>query len=730
MGHIHSSYESTNHFRINPFTRSIINESEVDIIITQHDHNSERFIFELPKIIEEHDMMLCSSVRIHFINAGANDTIKSIYEVEDLKVSETNADVVTFSWPISSSITSLDGVLSFAIQFVCLTGNTIDYSWSTLPYKSIKIHDTYNNAENIIEEDYTDILEQWKEELFASFNKSIDDFCSKDETDEKIEAKLAEYYDITEVDNRTTMKPISLVGITSSPQLADNDYGQYTILDNTIENDDRDRVYTIDFQGYVNLKIVPNDNTTRSILYVDGVDIDKIPGDDNALVYLGLVSENISLRLRSNVVATFETFYGMPILTDSQVEKIDKCYQAHTTNALKSSASGEVIRVDDVSPVEHKAILKASSKNVLDISALLGTNLQPNNDGTYTFYKTTVGVSETTNPMIVDLPAGTYTFSMNVIDSSAGGMRIIPGFEDGTVGLYTVLTNKGTVTFESTKRIKSFKFGFASSVTDGDYIKFSNPQINYGDAALEYTSYVDPTEVSLRRFGKNLLEIRTDYSETISGVTFTIDDTGKCVVNGTNTTSDWIFAYVKISDSLFFIPKGTMVTVSGINSPDSTCAIRIFTDKAVGNTIGGLQGDYYDPKTITLEDNTTIKTVLIRVGPNATINNVVVTPQIELGSNATSYEQFKSAKFYTPASDGTFEIDAIAPTMTVLTNKSGVNIDLEYQQDHNKAMNDVRSDIKTLDNSVATLATAVGDFDAALDAAIALCDSYIGGESS
>ena len=106
MPHSHPIYDSDKHFVIDPITRDIINNSS-KLTMMQYDHNSERFTFEIPKIIEGHDMSLCDSVRVHFINIGSikANTNSGVYEVDDVAVSSDYPDKVTFSWLISGAAT-------------------------------------------------------------------------------------------------------------------------------------------------------------------------------------------------------------------------------------------------------------------------------------------------------------------------------------------------------------------------------------------------------------------------------------------------------------------------------------------------------------------------------------------------------------------------------------------------------------------------------------------------
>ena len=87
---------------------------------------------------------------------------------------------------------------------------------------------------------------------------------------------------------------------------------------------------------------------------------------------------------------------------------------------------------------------------------------------------------------------------------------------------------------------------------------------------------------------------------------------------------------------------------------------------------------------------------------------------LEKGDTATEYEPYidpttvtvteeTTGATYTPLADGTIEISSVSPTMTLTTDTAGVNIDLEYNQDTNKAMQNVKDDVKTLDNTVAKI---------------------------
>ena len=182
MAHQHPVKDTDLHFVIDPVTRVIKNNSE-KIVIMQHDHQSEIFTFELPRYIDTHDMSLSNAVRVHYINIGTSTKytpVSGVYEVNDLQVDATNENLVTCSWTLTNNTTQLEGTLNFIIRFSCLTGDTIDYSWSTAIYSGIIVAKTIDSSDYVMTA-IPDILEQWKASLKG------DPFTYEDFTPEQLE---------------------------------------------------------------------------------------------------------------------------------------------------------------------------------------------------------------------------------------------------------------------------------------------------------------------------------------------------------------------------------------------------------------------------------------------------------------------------------------------------------------------------------------------------------------
>lgn len=163
MSHAHLVKDSDTAFTIDPITRKITSSSS-KVSLMQYDHDSEIFTFQIPKLVEGHDMSLCNKIEIHYTNIHkrTKQISSDVYPVTDATV---NGDNLTFGWLVSGNATKYPGSLNFLIRFGCLEDDgTFSYLWHSDIFKNITISDGMSNTEAVAE-DYSDILEQWRSEL-------------------------------------------------------------------------------------------------------------------------------------------------------------------------------------------------------------------------------------------------------------------------------------------------------------------------------------------------------------------------------------------------------------------------------------------------------------------------------------------------------------------------------------------------------------------------------------
>ena len=175
MAHQHSVYDTDPHFKIDSFSRAIIDLSEKQTKLMQGDHNSERFTFEIDRRVDGHDMTQCDRVEVHYLNVDGStkDSIGDVYEVDDVSTSPVSDSVVIFSWLVSKNATGYAGTLNFRIRFVCTdeSGNVV-YAWHTDIFKGITVSSGISNTAAVVEE-YSDVLAKWERDLFEQGSTSV-----------------------------------------------------------------------------------------------------------------------------------------------------------------------------------------------------------------------------------------------------------------------------------------------------------------------------------------------------------------------------------------------------------------------------------------------------------------------------------------------------------------------------------------------------------------------------
>ena len=209
LDHIHSDdiiIDADEHFTIDTVTRAISNASNKKVTLMQYDNKSERYSFDIDRVIDGHDLMNCNRVQIHFINIGSNkQKHPGLYLVDDVQVNSTNNDKITFTWLISQDATQLSGILSFLVSFGCVDGENILYRWSSSIYNSITITAGMDN-DNTIVELYADELLAWQNTMEREYIPLLVDECYI----ERNFATSEEVKDIFSVDGSIDFSPLSI----------------------------------------------------------------------------------------------------------------------------------------------------------------------------------------------------------------------------------------------------------------------------------------------------------------------------------------------------------------------------------------------------------------------------------------------------------------------------------------------------------------------------------------
>lgn len=163
MAHLHEISDSDVSFVIDPITRAITTGSS-KLYLAQHDHNSERYTFRVPRFIEGHDLSQCGTVIIDYTNTDKKKTAtkRGSYVSTDVTVEKDN---VLFSWLVSREATQLVGYLTFSVAFRCYDDDhNIIYEWGTDTFKRITIIEKTRHDPTILSK-IPDLIDQIRAEV-------------------------------------------------------------------------------------------------------------------------------------------------------------------------------------------------------------------------------------------------------------------------------------------------------------------------------------------------------------------------------------------------------------------------------------------------------------------------------------------------------------------------------------------------------------------------------------
>lgn len=347
--------------------------------------------------------------------------------------------------------------------------------------------------------------------------------------------------------------------------------------------------------------------------------------------------------------------------------------------AIKQTASGDVITVNDVSPIEHNLKVNVKSKNLLPPTLTVPL---PYTQNGVTISKQGEGVNlsgNITGPNqfsfslgTVRLPAGTYVIG--------GLVTIGTNSETSNVFLYFPNASNNYITLTEEKDVPI-------TVNVGHYEKTTikvdalvypvviSKEYVDGYTFNEYIPYnMDFSSVSVSRYGKNLCDNIFEKGEINSST-------------GANQTNTSVYS-VRTKNYIPILPN-TKYTMTNPVASESQKTRFYDKDK---NYIGYHMGT---PNFISNDDNNLVRTgttpanayyMRIQIDCDTTdlateIRNGNHKYQFELGSSATPYEEC-NIKTVNANAEGTVKgITSVTPSMTLLVNENSVTLECEYNVD-------------------------------------------------
>lgn len=166
---------------------------ELKRILVQYEHNIETVTFDCPRYWDGHDLS-DMAMRIVF---ERSDGHKEPHPVENLRVDETNPDMIHFEWTISKNTTLKSGNVRITIcAKIANADGTPEREWHTIPNRDLFVNEGMDCSGDEIAELYPDVIDS----ILVEMDKLV---MQCDGTDAAL--KYADLYSaITDINNDVT----------------------------------------------------------------------------------------------------------------------------------------------------------------------------------------------------------------------------------------------------------------------------------------------------------------------------------------------------------------------------------------------------------------------------------------------------------------------------------------------------------------------------------------------
>lgn len=271
--------------------------------------------------------------------------------------------------------------------------------------------------------------------------------------------------------------------------------------------------------------------------------------------------------------------------------------------------------------------------NVVTNSTPSGITITQNDDGSLILNGTTTGVSIFDFKLPKNLPAGTYTFSIEGSDNISNDIFLRARGNNGQMVTNDAQvqgnnTTQNSHTFTCEKEIVKVALNITTTgKTFNNFVikpMLSKKKSNYVPYGSNY--------LQLRNSSKNLLDLSYLIGRTYNGITWSKNKDGKIVMNGTSTN----ILLLNITTTPLKFSAGTYThSISEIAS-----GVFFSFDNLSETMLNGTKG--IKTATWTLSEEKTYDKYYIYINKDKTFTNYVLDIQIEKGSTRTEYEPYQN----------------------------------------------------------------------------------------
>ena len=257
-----------------------------------------------------------------------------------------------------------------------------------------------------------------------------------------------------------------------------------------------------------------------------------------------------------------------------------------------------------------------------------------NEDGSLTSNGTTTKTYyELINDIICEYPSGTYTFSISKPLSHGLTLRF---YFENSIKNYRIPKGSKSVNFTTTEKCNKYRIYAEDGLKIGTVINETvYPKLEKGSVA---TSYLPYNTIEVKSTGKNLLK-NIAASQTINGITFTVNDDGTVLVNGTATAT----AQINLVGTRQQLYKGKYIVSGCPTGGNNKYRINVAYYSLSNAYIGG-RNDWGNGNSLNFESEDVLIAVSIIINANQTVNNLLFEPMIRLATITNdTYEPYKES---------------------------------------------------------------------------------------
>lgn len=359
-----------------------------------------------------------------------------------------------------------------------------------------------------------------------------------------------------------------------------------------------------------------------------------------------------------------------------------------SANAIKGNGRGQIVSIQDVSPIEHKVNCKVKSINIFnDLLDYVKTQ-----ETEWTYENGTLFVANHYINKFITVEEGkVYTFSCKSTKTggNGGGVYIRAYTADKAEHVllhYNTQLLSPKVTFTMPYGYPVLRLTFYGDTSASTYsATYSEIMLVEGTNVSEYIPYVTPSSVTVTKCGRNLIPFPyLNSASSANGGTISAKDDGGIAFFGTPTG----YVGMPIYRGKALVKSGK-ITITNFGTSKNTIIILYMYD-ANGETVSTQSTT--KSITINLDGYPTVtdwNITVSRAVSNEAVSGVMY-PQLEVGGMSTEYEHYKGTETFIPNADGTVGgVRSISPNMTLYTETDNTEIVCEYNRDSNKVLEEL-----------------------------------------